>query len=40
MVFDGDNISDGPVSLVDVPSQEAHINYGLHSLFVGWDVMI
>ena len=36
MVFDGNNISQGPVCIVDLPS---HVNYGLHSLFVPWDCM-
>lgn len=36
LVFDGDCISDGPVTTVNIPF---HINYGLHSLFLDWEHM-
>ena len=36
LVLDGDCISDGPVTTVDLPS---HVNYGLHSTFLDWEKM-
>lgn len=36
LVLDGDDISSGPVTTVDLP---LHVNYGLHSQFVPWDIM-
>ena len=36
LVLDGDNLSEGPVTTIDLPT---HVNYGLHSLFVNWDKM-
>ena len=36
IVLDGDDISKGPVSAINLPY---HVNYGLHSLFVPWDRM-
>lgn len=34
LVLDGDDISSGPVSTIDLPY---HMNYGLHSLYLLWD---
>lgn len=34
LVLDGDDISSGPRSIVDLPY---HMNYGLHSLYLPWD---
>ena len=39
LILDGDDISRGPVSVIDLPSN-THVNYGLHSLYVPWDLMI
>jgi len=36
LVLDGDCISDGPVTTVDLPS---HVNFGLHSMFLDWEKM-
>ena len=36
LILDGDCISNGSVTSVDLPS---HVNYGLHSSFVSWDIM-
>mmetsp|Transcript_33299 Transcript_33299/g.67946 ORF Transcript_33299/g.67946 Transcript_33299/m.67946 type:complete len:614 (-) Transcript_33299:57-1898(-) len=36
LILDGDDISSGPVTTVDLPH---HVNYGLHSQFVDWDIM-
>ena len=36
LVLDGDCISNGPVTIVDIPY---HVNYGLHSQFLDWDIM-
>jgi len=36
LILDGDCISNGPVTSVDLPY---HVNYGLHSEFVSWDLM-
>jgi carotenoid cleavage dioxygenase-like enzyme len=36
LVLDGNCISDGPVTTVDLPY---HMNYGLHSMFLEWDKM-
>ncbi len=34
IILDGDTLSSGPVSIVDLPY---HMNYGLHSLYLPWD---
>jgi len=36
IVLDGDDIAAGPVCSIDLPY---HVGYGLHSLFVPWDVL-
>ena len=36
LILDGDSISKGPVVSIDLPH---HVNYGLHSEFVSWDIM-
>lgn len=36
LVLDGDCISNGPVTSVDLPH---HVNYGLHSEFIDWDIL-
>jgi len=37
LVLDGDDLTVGPVSSVDLPY---HVNYGLHSQFLEWEKMI
>jgi carotenoid cleavage dioxygenase len=37
LVLDGDCLSDGPVTTVDLPY---HVNYGLHSMFLDYDKMM
>lgn len=36
LVLDGDDISRGPVTSINLPH---HVNYGLHSQFVPWEVL-
>ena len=36
LVLDAEEISSGPVTSVDLP---VHVNYGLHSQFVDWEIM-
>lgn len=36
LILDGDSLSEGPVTTIDLPK---HINYGLHSLFLDWEKM-
>lgn len=36
LILDGDCIATGPVTIVDLPY---HINYGLHSEYIDWDMM-
>mmetsp|Transcript_1630 Transcript_1630/g.3496 ORF Transcript_1630/g.3496 Transcript_1630/m.3496 type:complete len:615 (+) Transcript_1630:89-1933(+) len=36
LILDGDCISNGPVTSVDLPH---HVNYGLHSEFIDWDIL-
>mmetsp|Transcript_16404 Transcript_16404/g.41129 ORF Transcript_16404/g.41129 Transcript_16404/m.41129 type:complete len:593 (+) Transcript_16404:63-1841(+) len=36
LILDGDCIANGPVTSIDLPR---YVNYGLHSLFLDWDVM-
>ena len=36
LVLDGECISNGPVTVIDLPY---HVNYGLHSAFVDWDIL-
>lgn len=36
VILDGEDISTGPICLIDLPF---HVCYGLHSLFVPWDVL-
>lgn len=36
LILDGECISNGPVTIVDLPK---HVNYGLHSEFVDWDIL-
>lgn len=36
LVLDGDYLSNGPVTTVDLPY---HVNYGLHSMLLDWDKM-
>ena len=36
LILDGDAISKGAVTSVDLPH---HVNYGLHSAFLDWNIL-
>ena len=36
LILDGENLKDGAVAAIDLPS---HVNYGLHSEFLRWDIL-